>query len=160
MGANQYGYTRYDDDDETIKTTTATTKPDYDVLAQASHPFPATRVTWEPRPSGSRLTGRGQYERDVELIATTGDALRVWEVERSDWGVGGELEEDEEGDEFGRASERQQQVGRVGWGGRRESSKVRLRERSKLTNVSTPWVLMIVARLAWQLFSLTPCSSV
>lgn len=115
----------------------ASPRPDYTVLAQASHPFPATRVTWEPRPSSSRLTSRGEYDREVELIATTGDALRVWEVERAgDWAGGrdGDVDEEDDGfDETG-AYAGSRQVGRVGWG--RHEPKVRLRERSKLTNVS------------------------
>jgi hypothetical protein len=114
-------------------------RPDYTVLAQASHPFPATRVTWEPRPSSSRLTSRGEYDREVELIATTGDALRVWEVEKGgDWTGERDVDEEDGGfDETGTYAG-SRQAGRVGWA--RHEPKVRLRERSKLTNVSRPFV--------------------
>jgi hypothetical protein len=135
-----YGYNSSSNNNKKLQA-----KPDYNLLAQASHPFPPTRVTWEPRPStnsssSSRLTNTGTGERQTELLATTGDALRVWEVETSmdgwaepnDVGDGGS-EDDEDGDRFGYRRDRDR--ARVGYGGR-QGEKVRLRERSKLTNVS------------------------
>jgi hypothetical protein len=104
---------------------------DFVSLAQASHPFPPTRVTWEPKPSSSRLTGSGNYDRETELLATTGDALRVWEVS-------------EEGDEGNDSDEEEFRLnaGQRGYVGVDEGDangrKVKLRERSKLTNVSPP----------------------
>lgn len=98
-------------------------------------------MTWEPLPSSSsskssssRLTNHGTSERSTELLATTGDALRVWEVETSADGFGDDelgSEDDEDGDRFGYRRDRGR-VGKVGG----EGQKVRLRERSKLTNVS------------------------
>ena len=73
------------------------------------------------------------------MIATTGDALRVWEVERGG-GRDADGDVDEEDDGFDEMGQQQgmysasRQVGKIGWG--RHEPGVRLRERSKLTNVS------------------------
>lgn len=53
---------------------------DYQLLAQGSLPFPATKVAWEPKRSVGNENERG------ELIATSGDVLRIWEL--SEWNGG------------------------------------------------------------------------
>ncbi|GMK55624.1 hypothetical protein CspeluHIS016_0206800 [Cutaneotrichosporon spelunceum] len=47
---------------------------DFQHLATAGLTYPATKVGWEPKESLSRDGGRG------ELLATTGDVLRIWEM--------------------------------------------------------------------------------
>ncbi|KAL7421121.1 hypothetical protein Q5752_004006 [Cryptotrichosporon argae] len=52
---------------------------DFGLVAQAPLALPATKVAWEPAASAARhdgLGGRG------ELLATSGDVLRIWEVAR------------------------------------------------------------------------------
>ena len=46
---------------------------DFVSLVEAHHGYPATIVQWQP----AAAAGLGNQER--ELIATSGDALRVWE---------------------------------------------------------------------------------
>ena len=48
--------------------------PDFVTLVEAHHGYPATSVQWQP-PSASKLVGTA----NTELLATAGDALRVWE---------------------------------------------------------------------------------
>ncbi|KAL7410470.1 WD40-repeat-containing domain protein [Mrakia frigida] len=50
-------------------------------LATAPHPYPPTCVAWEPSPSSSSSR---------ELLATTGDALRIFEYSPADGGGGNE----------------------------------------------------------------------
>ncbi|WVQ81310.1 hypothetical protein IAT38_003433 [Cryptococcus sp. DSM 104549] len=85
--------------------------PVYQQLASANMNLPATKVGWEPGES-VRLEegGRG------ELLATSGDALRIWEVAK-EWNDGGGA-----------------YVGQNGWGG--EGYKVK--SRSMLTNSKSP----------------------
>jgi WD repeat-containing protein 68 len=51
-----------------------TASSDLQQLATAGLTYPATKVGWEPKESLSRDGGRG------ELLATTGDVLRIWEM--------------------------------------------------------------------------------
>ena len=48
--------------------------PDFVTLVEAHHGYPATSVQWQPA-SASKLSNNG----GSELLATAGDALRVWE---------------------------------------------------------------------------------
>jgi len=48
--------------------------PDFVTLVEAHHGYPATSVQWQPA-SASKLSG----SNGTELLATSGDALRVWE---------------------------------------------------------------------------------
>lgn len=48
--------------------------PDFVTLVEAHHGYPATSVQWQPA-SASKLSGGN----GTELLATSGDALRVWE---------------------------------------------------------------------------------
>ncbi|KAG9076081.1 hypothetical protein FRC06_009717 [Ceratobasidium sp. 370] len=60
---------------------------DFVVLAEAMHGYPPTRLQWEP----ASAVGQSWPIKTsgAELLATTGDALRVWEfVSESDGGVG------------------------------------------------------------------------
>lgn len=87
-------------------------------LATASHPFPPSRVTWEPNPAASRLTSRGEHEASTELLATTGDALRIWQATD-----GSGSDQDDDGyDQVAKSKS--------------NKTRIELRERSKLTNVS------------------------
>jgi len=51
-------------------------------LCDVEHPYPATKIMWAPAALQSAIGGTGQPgsngERD--LIATTGDYLRIWSV--------------------------------------------------------------------------------
>ncbi|KAF4567742.1 hypothetical protein EYR40_006747 [Pleurotus pulmonarius] len=51
--------------------------PDFVTLCEASHGYPATSLQWQP----ASATGHAwsQKSPSTELLATTGDALRVWE---------------------------------------------------------------------------------
>ncbi|WVR08876.1 hypothetical protein IAU60_005935 [Kwoniella sp. DSM 27419] len=83
--------------------------------------FPATKVGWEPRESlhgvGYDEGGRG------ELIATSGDALRLWEVAEV-WGNEG--------------TARSRYVGKNGWGEAEAGPSYSISSRSVLTNSKTP----------------------
>ncbi|KAJ1299746.1 hypothetical protein OPQ81_007332 [Rhizoctonia solani] len=60
---------------------------DFVVLAEAMHGYPPTRLQWEP----ASAVGQSWPIKTsgAELLATTGDALRVWEfLTESDGGVG------------------------------------------------------------------------
>lgn len=48
--------------------------PDFVTLVEAHHGYPATSVQWQPA-TASKLMGSS----GTELLATSGDALRVWE---------------------------------------------------------------------------------
>ncbi|KAG1870108.1 WD40-repeat-containing domain protein [Suillus subalutaceus] len=51
--------------------------PDFVTLVEANHGYPATNLQWQPASaSGFSWTGKAPA---AELLATTGDALRVWE---------------------------------------------------------------------------------
>jgi hypothetical protein len=45
---------------------------DFQLISQATLPFPATKVGWEPKSSVGIERG--------ELLATSGDVLRIWEL--------------------------------------------------------------------------------
>ncbi|KAI0644420.1 WD40 repeat-like protein [Trametes meyenii] len=51
--------------------------PDFVTLVEAQHGYPATRLQWQPSTSNSFAWS--QKAINAELLATTGDALRVWE---------------------------------------------------------------------------------
>jgi WD repeat-containing protein 68 len=84
-------------------------------LASSSIHVPATKVAWEPRDSLPHDGGGGRGE----LLATSGDVLRLWEM-----GEGGY----EQGGGF---------VGR-GWSNGQGGGGYSLNPRAVLTNVSLP----------------------
>ncbi|KAL7281062.1 WD40 repeat-like protein [Trametes coccinea BRFM310] len=51
--------------------------PDFVTLVEAQHGYPATRLQWQPSTANSFAWS--QKAASTELLATTGDALRVWE---------------------------------------------------------------------------------
>lgn len=51
--------------------------PDFVTLVEAHHGYPATSLQWQPASANS--FGWSQKPSNSELLATTGDALRVWE---------------------------------------------------------------------------------
>jgi WD repeat-containing protein 68 len=51
--------------------------PDFVTLVEASHGYPATSLQWQPSAASSYAWS--QKSPSTELLATTGDALRVWE---------------------------------------------------------------------------------
>ncbi|KAI8994070.1 WD40 repeat-like protein [Trametes punicea] len=51
--------------------------PDFVTLVEAQHGYPATRLHWQPSTANSFAWS--QKAAAAELLATTGDALRVWE---------------------------------------------------------------------------------
>lgn len=51
--------------------------PDFVTLVEAQHGYPATRLQWQPSTANSFAWS--QKSANAELLATTGDALRVWE---------------------------------------------------------------------------------
>ena len=51
--------------------------PDFVTLVEAQHGYPATRLQWQPSTANSFAWS--QKAQGAELLATTGDALRVWE---------------------------------------------------------------------------------
>jgi WD repeat-containing protein 68 len=95
----------------------------YAQLASASIAFPATKVVWEPGAGSGR--GVNDDER-VELLATTGDVLRIWELRDGSDG------EDARGRGFVRGN---------GWGNQAGPEGYRLETRSVLTNVRLPYVV-------------------
>lgn len=50
--------------------------PDFVTLCETSHGYPATSLQWQPVSSSA---GWSQGSSSTELLATTGDALRVYE---------------------------------------------------------------------------------
>jgi WD repeat-containing protein 68 len=51
--------------------------PDFVTLVEANHGYPATSLQWQPAVASSYAWS--QKSPSTELLATTGDALRVWE---------------------------------------------------------------------------------
>ena len=51
--------------------------PDFVTLVEANHGYPATSLQWQP--SSSSSFAWTQKSPTTELLATTGDSLRVWE---------------------------------------------------------------------------------
>jgi WD repeat-containing protein 68 len=51
--------------------------PDFVKLCEAHHGYPATSLQWQPAAASSYAWS--QKMPTTELLATTGDALRVWE---------------------------------------------------------------------------------
>lgn len=88
---------------------------DFQQLASASLSLPATKVGWEP-PAAGALGGMEEQGGRGELLVTTGDMLRLWELQSA-------------GDERGRGY-----VGSNGYGA--NGSGYSLAARSVLTNVS------------------------
>lgn len=51
--------------------------PDFVTLCEAYHGYPATSLQWQP--ASAHAHSWSQKSASTELLATTGDALRVWE---------------------------------------------------------------------------------
>jgi len=51
--------------------------PDFVTLCEAHHGYPATSLQWQP--ASAQTHAWSQKSSSTELLATTGDALRVWE---------------------------------------------------------------------------------
>lgn len=51
--------------------------PDFTTLCEVHHGYPATSLQWQPASAASYAWS--QKSPQTELLATTGDALRVWE---------------------------------------------------------------------------------
>ena len=51
--------------------------PDFVTLCEAYHGYPATSLQWQP--ASAQSFAWAQKAGTSELLATTGDALRVWE---------------------------------------------------------------------------------
>lgn len=51
--------------------------PDFISLVEAYHGYPATSLQWQPASAANHTWS--QKSSNTELLATTGDALRVWE---------------------------------------------------------------------------------
>lgn len=51
--------------------------PDFVTLCEAHHGYPATSLQWQPASAATHQWS--QKSPSTELLATTGDALRVWE---------------------------------------------------------------------------------
>ncbi|WWC63796.1 uncharacterized protein I303_106401 [Kwoniella dejecticola CBS 10117] len=94
---------------------------DFQQLASTPLTFPATKVGWEPRESLSGV-GYGDNGGRGELIATSGDALRLFEVTK-EW------------NSDGMASG---YIGKNGWSESEGSSSYSVKSRSMLTNSKTP----------------------
>lgn len=60
--------------------------PDFVTLVEAHHGYPATSLQWQP--ASANTFAWAQKPTQSELLATTGDALRVWEY-ASDQSAGG-----------------------------------------------------------------------
>jgi WD repeat-containing protein 68 len=90
----------------------------YNQLASANLSFPATKVGWEPGGGGR---GVNDDER-IELLATTGDILRIWDL-RESW------EDESRGRGYARGNGWSGQSGQGGQEGHR------LEVRSVLSNV-------------------------
>ncbi|KAF9264193.1 WD40 repeat-like protein, partial [Marasmius fiardii PR-910] len=50
---------------------------DFTILCETVHGYPVTSLQWQP--ASSSTYGWVSKNRDIELLATTGDALRIWE---------------------------------------------------------------------------------
>ena len=61
--------------------------PDFVTLVEAQHGYPATRLQWQPATANSFAWS--QKIGMAELLATTGDALRVWEYASDGAAAGG-----------------------------------------------------------------------
>ena len=60
--------------------------PDFVTLVEAQHGYPATRLQWQPATANSFAWS--QKIGMAELLATTGEALRVWEYASDGGAVG------------------------------------------------------------------------
>jgi WD repeat-containing protein 68 len=87
-------------------------------IASVNLTFPATKVAWEPAQS---VAGNAYTNGQTELLATTGDVLRIWDLGR-DW--------------KGDTSRGYVGRGGAGGGGGYETEQYVLNTRSVLTNVS------------------------
>lgn len=56
--------------------------PDFVTLCETHHGYPATNLQWQPALASGR--GWSQNSSTTELLATTGDALRVFEYSNDD----------------------------------------------------------------------------
>jgi WD repeat-containing protein 68 len=50
---------------------------DFYLIADTMHGYPATKVQWQP--AAANTFRWGQHHHGQEMLATVGDALRVWE---------------------------------------------------------------------------------
>ncbi|KAL0581831.1 hypothetical protein V5O48_000199 [Marasmius crinis-equi] len=51
---------------------------DFTILCETQHGYPVTSLQWQPA-SGTGFAWTGKTSHNSELLATTGDALRIWE---------------------------------------------------------------------------------
>lgn len=51
--------------------------PDFVTLCEVHHGYPATSLQWQPASSSSFAWSQKQHS--TELLASTGDALKIWE---------------------------------------------------------------------------------
>ncbi len=101
---------------------------DFVVLASASHAFPPTKVDWEPVPGSTGGASSSHHgSAPTELLATTGDVLRIWALEEDGEAQAQSQQGGHKGAEY--VDARRREAGGMGW---------RLRERSKLSNVRGP----------------------
>lgn len=116
----------------------ASSKDDFRLLTTASHAFPPTKIGFEPvNPLTTTASHRGKGSSgdsgsagNSELLATTGDLLRIWELQE-DWNAVPQSR---------RVGEQQNPWrGDTGSGSRDSDDNQpawRMKERSKLSNVS------------------------
>lgn len=52
--------------------------PDFVTLAETMHGYPATKLQWQP--SSAATFNWATKPASIELLATTGDALRIWDL--------------------------------------------------------------------------------
>jgi len=52
--------------------------PEFGVLAETMHGYPATKLQWQP--SSAASFAWSMKSSTTELLATTGDALRIWDL--------------------------------------------------------------------------------
>ncbi|KAJ9119832.1 hypothetical protein QFC24_005545 [Naganishia onofrii] len=146
----------------------STSKEDFRVLTTASHPYPPTKIGFEPvNPLTATSSHRGKGSSgdtggagNSELLATTGDLLRIWELQE-DWnaspssrrvGENGQYDSGHHGkeknpwrDDAERPSFGDEDANQPGW---------RLKERSKLSNSkSAATKLPPLTSFSWNAFS-------
>ncbi|KAK1922636.1 putative transparent testa glabra 1 protein [Papiliotrema laurentii] len=101
-------------------------------IASVNLTFPATKVAWEPAQS---VAGNAYTNGQTELLATTGDVLRIWDLGR-DW--------------KGDTSRGYVGRGGAGGGGGYETEQYVLNTRSVLTNSKSPQTsLPPITSFAW-----------
>ncbi|GHJ87837.1 hypothetical protein NliqN6_4239 [Naganishia liquefaciens] len=141
----------------------ASAKDDFRVLTSAPHAYPPTKIEFEPvNPITTTPTHRGKGSSgkssngESELLATTGDLLRIWELQE-DWHAGPSSRRIGEGihqhakeqnpwrDDTGRHSMDSIDENQPAW---------QLKERSKLSNSKSPASkLPPLTSFSWNSFS-------